>query len=152
MPTTEDYSSSVGVKGFGDPHRQILARLQSLGDAIGAGGRDAVAAELEALQVVVAAHFADEQRRMEEEDHQNREAHGRAHEIGLQAIRRAMQAHDRGGLSYRTLDLVERAARWLDTHLRAEDPRQGVFQALQAEALGGREGWAVGPAAGSGMG
>lgn len=139
MPLQWDESLSVGVKELDAQHREILTCLRSLGDAIGGGRRNAVAAGLTALHGMVASHFATEQRWMEAHGYPHRDAHVRAHEIGLESLRLAVQAHGRGGLDERFLELVERAARWLEIHLRAEDLRMGMFQGAQREQVAAPE-------------
>ncbi len=131
MPTTWDDSLSVGVPELDREHEEIMRRLDALGEAIGAGRAHAVGAELKALQEVVTAHFVEEERWMEAERYPHRASHARAHRTGLEALGRAVQAYQRGGVDFRFLDLVERAARWLDVHLRAADLRMGMYQGIE---------------------
>ena len=131
MPLAWEKSLSVGVPELDAQHREIIARLRMLGEAIGLDRRGATAETLRGLLECLALHFEAEERFMREQAHPHLRAHSRAHKLGMETLERAAQLLADDGPTARFLELTERSARWLEVHLRSEDLRLGMFRETQ---------------------
>lgn len=128
MPVVWDKSLGVGIPEFDEQHRAIQTRLRLLGDALGAGHADAAREALADVVAALQAHFEREERWMSTHAYPHQGSHLRAHQLGLATFERAARAFAEDGPGERFLELLERSARWLDIHLRAEDLRMGIFR------------------------
>lgn len=127
MPLAWDKSLSVGVAELDAQHREIIARLKMLGEAIGSERREAAAETLRGLIACLVFHFESEERFMRQRSYPHLPAHARAHKLGLEVLERAAKVYAEGGTEGRFLELMERSARWIEVHLRSEDLRLGMF-------------------------
>ena len=127
MPLAWSQTLSMGVAELDDQHRETITRLRLLGDALGADHRQATTRAMADLVRCVARHFRAEERWMRSHGYPRLLSHARAHELGLEALRQAERLLAASGPGERFLELVERSARWLDVHLRAEDLALGNF-------------------------
>jgi hemerythrin len=137
MPTEWDSEYGTGVEDIDAQHREINSRMRWLGEAIGAERTERIGPELGALALLLTAHFRGEERWMRETGYAGLAEHARAHRACADSMDRALRAYEAAGVTPHFLDVIERVARWLDIHLRAEDLRFGRFAAGAAAKRSG---------------
>lgn len=125
MPGPSDEQLEVGVPRIDDERRELQQQLAALSAAIDASRFEAAVRVLRALAASLTAHFGDEERWMRAEGYPDADAHVRAHAAGLECFQAAVAAFERNGVAARFL--VQRAAGWLDLHLRRDDLRFGRY-------------------------
>jgi hemerythrin len=131
MATTMAWNEkfSVGVKGIDRQHKEILARVNALFDAIGSreSGRN-VDELITFMQKYVRTHFLCEEKLMRRYGYPDYAHHLREHERFKDELAKVEKAYDRSGLSDA---LVARMAtyitEWLSAHFIGEDRRLAGF-------------------------
>ncbi len=125
MPDDTNRSQATDGSPLEEERRELERHLALVEQAIASGHRDAALAQLRALAGSLEVHFREEERWMTAQAYPDLLAHTRAHAAGLESLRQAIAEFDRTGAAARFL--VERAASWLDLHLRREDQRLERF-------------------------
>ena len=114
---------SVGVTEVDHEHRELIAMINALHDAIGAGaGRDDIINALGEIFAQISAHFALEEKFMRESRYMAYAEHKEDHEILLDDLRDIMdQVEDDG--SYDEKRLSKDLSFWFSEHFRTHDAR-----------------------------
>ena len=114
---------SVGVAEVDHEHRELVAMINALHDAIGAGaGRDECINALGEIFSQISAHFALEEKFMRESRYMAYAEHKEDHEILLDDLRDIMdQVEDDG--SYNEKRLSKDLSFWFSEHFRTHDAR-----------------------------
>lgn len=125
---------SVGVPAMDAQHQKLIAMVNALHEAMGAGhGNDALAQVLEALVAYTRVHFRAEEKLMADMGYPDLVRHREMHEtlIAQVAGLHADLQHGKAALSVRTMHFLKD---WLAVHIVGEDKRYGAFQAAQKAA------------------
>jgi len=114
---------SVGVAEVDHEHRELVAMINALHDAMGAGvGRDDIINSLGEIYAQISAHFALEEKFMRESRYMSYAEHKEDHEILLDDLRDIMdQVEDDG--SYNEKRLSKDLSFWFSEHFRTHDAR-----------------------------
>ena len=114
---------SVGVAEVDHEHRELVAMINALHEAMGAGvGRDDIINSLGEIYAQISAHFALEEKFMLESRYMAYAEHKEDHEILLDDLRDIMdQVEDDG--SYNEKRLSKDLSFWFSEHFRTHDAR-----------------------------
>jgi hemerythrin-like metal-binding protein len=111
----------IGIEEVDHEHRELIATINRLAEACGAGD-DAVARFLGELHARIAAHFALEEKVMKARRYDQFDDHKADHERLLGEIRDIMDAHEAGDRSD-TAALGADLDVWFSEHFRSKDAR-----------------------------
>jgi hemerythrin len=114
---------SVGVIEVDHEHRELVAMINRLHDAMGAGAsQDAVIDALGEIFAQISAHFALEEKFMRESRYMAYAEHKEDHEILLDDLRDIMDHVEKDG-SYDEARLSTDLSFWFSEHFRTHDAR-----------------------------
>jgi hemerythrin len=117
---------SVGVKDLDDDHKELVALLNEMDEAIATGqGRDAINAIIGRLMESIKVHFAREEDFMAKSEFAGAVAHKREHDETLKAAVQ-WQEHFKDASSPVMLpESLNRFQSWLDNHIQGADMQYG---------------------------
>ena len=114
---------SVHVQRFDEDHRQLIAMLNELHDAVQAGkGKNMVRRVLLGLAAFSEQHFAAEEVEMERTDFPEYQAHAAEHRQLVARVREFVRAYEVGdtGVSREVLMFLHD---WVEHHMQATDAK-----------------------------
>jgi len=122
-----DDKYSVGVKEIDDEHKELVALLNHIYDAMLAGQpREALGGLLDELIEHTKSHFANEERLMEERRYHEYRQHKEEHEkLADEAI--AIKKNIDKGAGMVTLQIVDYLKKWLVDHILSADHKFGEY-------------------------
>lgn len=119
---------SVGVKQFDDEHKQLIAIINDLSDAMHQGrSKTALADILDRLVSYTQNHFAHEEQVMRSNGYPDLDKHAVEHRaLATKAVEIQKQARDHAStvLSMQTMNFL---TQWLTNHIQNVDARYGSF-------------------------
>ena len=121
----EEYS--VGVKRFDDQHKQLIAMLNELYDAMKGGkAGDVVKPILIKLVQYTKTHFAAEEQVMKMNGYPDYEAHKKEHdELAKQAA--SLLEQEQQGKAALSIQISNFLKQWLMDHIMGKDKKYGPF-------------------------
>ena len=121
-------SMSVGVGGLDEDHKELVALLNEMDEAVACGqSRDAINAIIDRLMEAVKTHFAREEDLMAKAGFPGAAEHTREHDETLKAILQ-WQAHFRSSSSpMMSPEILSRFQSWLDNHIQGADLVYGPY-------------------------
>jgi len=128
MPLIEwNDNLSVGVSSFDMQHKQLVAMLNELYDAMKGGkGNDVLGPILSQLNGYVLTHFANEEKRMAEFAYPGMAAHKKEHEALIAQLKEFKDKFTAGkaGLSITLMNFLKD---WLVKHIKGTDMQYREF-------------------------
>ena len=120
-------SFCVGVKKVDDQHRQLVAHLNNLYEAMQAGkGKDALNTVMNGLVQYTTEHFATEESLMKLYDFPGYDEHKEKHEKLASHVVKLKQKFDTGEISS-PLQITNFLKDWLARHIMGTDKAYGPF-------------------------
>ena len=111
----------IGIPSVDAEHREQLARMSRLQEAILAGGDpEAIADDLESLTDYIDAHFTSEQILMREQAYPDYAAHLREHDTAIDLLRK-LESRVRSGDATASADVLMALKGWLVSHIDRAD-------------------------------
>lgn len=119
MPLKWDSDLDTGIKEIDDQHRQIVAYINDLEQAIASGDRDAVGRDIESVVSYTVNHFAYEEQLMEAAGYRFLKTHRQVHQLFVRNASSLAERH-LAGQDVAT-ELHEMLSKWLFGHIRNDD-------------------------------
>ena len=114
-------SLDIGIPSVDAEHREQLARMSRLQEAIlGGGDPEAIADDLESLTDYIDAHFTSEQILMREQAYPDYTAHLREHDAAIDLLRN-LEGRVRSGDAAASADVLSALKGWLVAHIDRAD-------------------------------
>jgi hemerythrin-like metal-binding protein len=113
----------TGIASVDYEHKQLIDMINAILQKLGVDQPEAVNDVLAALHDRIAAHFALEERVMQERRYDGYAEHKADHERLLDEIRDLMEQHRAGGFRAEAELLAERLDRWFSRHFGTLDVR-----------------------------
>jgi len=119
---------SVGVCGLDDDHKELVALLNEMDEAVAAGqSKDAINAIIDRLMESIKTHFAREEDLMAKSGFPGAAEHTREHDETLKAVLE-WQAHFRSASSpMMSPEILSGFQSWLDNHIQGADMVYGPY-------------------------
>ena len=115
---------SVGVAEVDHEHRELVAMINALHEAMGAGAdRDDIINALGEIYAQISAHFALEEQIMRDRGYDEYEDHKADHEHLLDDIRDIMDRHDADAYLDVEAELSAHLREWFTAHFKTKDAR-----------------------------
>ena len=119
---------SVGVGGLDDDHKELVALLNEMDEAVAAGqNRDAINAIIDRLTESIKTHFAKEEALMAKSGFPGAAEHTREHDETLKAVLE-WQAHFRSSSApMMSPEILSGFQSWLDNNIQGADMVYGPY-------------------------
>jgi hemerythrin len=120
---------SVGVTEIDDQHKELIKRLNALGDAMMKGmGKDEIGRLLDFLGTYVVSHFGTEERHMARTNYPSLADHKAQHAALIADFTKfRSQFNDAGANLSLVLGLNAKLVDWLKTHICGTDKQLGAY-------------------------
>lgn len=120
---------SVGVELIDSQHKELIAAINRLTDAMWEGKGPAETGNLLAfLADYVVSHFSAEEKLMVKQQYPGYEAHKEAHDKFVQEFLKIKSQYDKGEMSSSlTIKVLDDTWDWLRKHIRGVDKELGKF-------------------------
>lgn len=114
---------SVNVKEIDDQHKELVAMLNELNDAMSLGkGRDVIEKIISRLGKYASEHFSTEEKYFTQFNYQDALAHNKKHEAFIKKISEFHEDFRSGNLTL-TLAVRNFLKEWLINHIEGEDKK-----------------------------
>jgi hemerythrin len=125
---------SVGVKEIDDQHKELISRLNALGEAMMKGlGKEEIGALLDFLGSYVVTHFGTEERHMARTNYPSAAAHKAQHQELIADFTKFRAEFDSAGAKLSlVLGLNTKLVAWLKNHICGTDKQLGAFLKTRA--------------------
>ncbi len=119
---------SVGITQFDEEHKQLVALVNELFDAVQAGrSKEALGGILDSLVAYTKSHFTHEEEHFARLGYPDRDAHKAEHDALASQVLEVQRKYHAGATATLSMEVMNFLKNWLIKHIQGTDKKYGPF-------------------------